>query len=273
MIELLQYPFVVRALVMVLLLSVVAGFVGTCIVIRRQVFVAGGITHAAFGGIGIAYFLGVSVTAGAMLFASLTALAIDILSRRKSLRTDSAVAIFWSLGMAVGIIFMFLTPGYTPNLMGFMFGDLLTVTRSDLYIISIIAAVAVIAAIIFYRPIMYTAFAPDFAKLCGWPVAFISSAIAVVSALAIVVAIKAVGIILVLSIFTIPPTIAGMFAAKLKRMFILSTIIAVVGSLAGFVVSFAYNLPSGAMITVALVAMFLIMKVFKYISIRQKRNV
>ncbi|MBP5418359.1 MAG: metal ABC transporter permease [Bacteroidales bacterium] len=273
MIELLQYPFVVRALIMVLLLSVVAGFVGTCIVVRRQVFVAGGITHAAFGGIGIAYYMGLSVTAGAMFFASLTALAIDILSRRKSLRTDSAVAIFWSLGMALGIIFMFLTPGYTPNLMGFMFGDLLTVTTTDIYVVASIAAVAVITSVIFYRPILYTAFAPDFAKLSGWPVSFISSAIAVVSALAIVVAIKAVGIILVLSVFTIPPTVAALFVVQLNRMFAVSTLIAIVGSLIGFTISFVYNMPSGAMITVVLVVIFIITKTIKYLSNCQKCKV
>ncbi len=254
--ELFQYEFAQNALVAMILLSIAAGVVGTYIVVRRMVFVAGGITHASFGGIGIAYFLGLSPTLGAMIFAVLTALGVEALGTKGKVRADSAIAIFWSFGMAIGLIFMFLTPGYAPNLMGFMFGDALTISRGDVLAVAILTLIVVVCALIFYRPIMYVSFAPDYAQLVGWRVRLIEGLMSVVVALAIVLSIKAVGVVMVLSLFTLPQAIANIFTKNLGQMMILSGSIAVVASIVGLALSFVTDLPIGPVVTAILTLAF-----------------
>lgn len=258
-----EYQFVVDAMLSMLFLSVVAGIVGTYIVVRRMVFVAGGITHASFGGIGIAYYLGLSPVMGAMVFAVLTALGIEVLGNKGKVREDSAIAMLWSLGMAIGVLFMFLTPGYAPNLMGFMFGDVLSVSNSDIWAVGVMAALTLVCAVIFYRPVMYIAFAPAFASLTRWRVQLISCLLAVFVAVSLVLAIKAVGIILVLSLFTIPQSIANMFVRQMWQMMIMSVVIALCGSLGGLAIAFMLDLPAGAAITVVLTVAFLLIKLLK----------
>lgn len=260
-----SYEFATNALVSMFFLSILAGIVGTYIVVRRMVFVAGGITHSAFGGIGIAYFLGLPPVGGAMAFAVLTAFGIELLNKKGKVREDSAIAMLWSLGMSVGIIFMFLTPGYAPNLMGFMFGDILAVSRADIWAVGLMAAAVTVATVIFYRPILYTSFDPDFAALTGWPVRAISVAMSIVVALSIVLSIKAVGIILVLSLFTIPQAIANLFTSNMRNMMVVSTIIAAAGSLGGLAAAFVIDLPAGATITALLAGAFIVIKSTLYI--------
>lgn len=248
----LQYEFMQNALWGVVLISVIAGFIGTVIVVRRKVFVAGGITHASFGGIGIAYYLGINPLIGAFLFAVTTALSIDILEKKSKIRPDSAIAMLWSLGMAIGLIFMFLSPGYSANLMGFMFGDILSIAVSDIIGMAIIAAVTIVLALLFYRPLLYVSFSPGFAKLSGLKVGFIQSVVSVLTALGIVVAIKAVGIVLVLSLFTIPQAISAMFTHNMKVMFFVSTIIALLAGVTGLMAAYFIDLPASAVITATL---------------------
>lgn len=255
-----QYQFAVDAVLSMFFLSIVAGIIGSYIVVRRMVFVAGGITHASFGGIGIAYYLGASPVGGAIIFSVLTALGIEALSQRGKVREDSAIAMLWSLGMAVGVLFMFMTPGYTPNLMGFMFGDVLAVSQTDVWSVGIMAIVTIIGAIIFYRPIMYIAFSPSFAQLTGWKVKTISSLMAVIVAIALVLAIKSVGIILVLSIFSIPQSIANIFTKNFAWMMVVSSLIALLSGMAGLMAAFFFDLPVGAVITALLTITFLLVR-------------
>ncbi len=258
--DLLEYGFVQNALLSMLFLSVLSGIVGTYIVVRRMVFAAGGITHASFGGIGIAYYLGLTPTVGGIVFAAMTAIGIEILSHQGHVREDSAIAMLWSLGMAMGIIFMSLSPGYAPGLLGFMMGDVLTVSTSDLWAEGIVAATILLLTTVFYRPILHVAFDAPFARLAGLPSGLIGMACAVVVAIAISLAIKSVGIILVLSVFTIPQSIAGMYTNSLSRQMIVSTAVAHVGCLGGVVMSFWLDMPAGAATTALLSLVLLIVK-------------
>lgn len=255
-----EYDFIGNAVISMFLLSIIAGIVGSYIVVRRMVFVAGGITHASFGGIGIAYYLGISPIGGAMVFAILTALGIECLDNKAKIRHDSAIAMLWSLGMAIGIIFMFLTPGYTPNLLGFMFGDVLMVSTYDIVSMTIVALFVIIGAIIFYRPIMYIAFAPSFSQIMGWRVRFINIILSIVVAISIVLAIKAVGIILVLAMFTVPQAIANLFTRRFGKMMILSVAISIVGSLVGLILAFLFDLPSGAVVATLFIVSLLVIR-------------
>ena len=263
MIELLGYEFARNALLSMVFLSVLAGVVGTYIVVRRMVFAAGGITHASFGGIGLAYYFGLNPTVGALVFAMATALGVDVLSRRGNIREDSAIAMLWSLGMAVGVIFMSLTPGYAPNLMGFMFGDVLAVGFGDVVAIGVVAVLAVALAVVFYRPLLYASFDQPFAKLVGWRVEIVSVVASVMMALSISLAIKSVGIILVLSVFTVPQTIAGLYARSMGRIMVLSSVVALVGCLGGLALSFVFDLPAGAVITALLCLSLLVVKLVR----------
>lgn len=258
-----SFAFVRYALVSVLCISVLSGVVGSYIVSRRMVFAAGGITHASFGGIGLAYFLGLNPTLGALVFAVATALCVNWVSERGDIRHDSAIAMLWSLGMAVGVIFLSLSPGYAPNLMGFMFGDLLAVSVADVVANAVMAVVVVAGAVVFYRPLLYSSFDPVYARIAHWRPSVVSAVASVFVALAISLSIKAVGIILVLSVFSIPQAIAMSFVHTLPRIMVLSGAVSLVGCLAGLVISFFFDLPSGAVITAILALALIVVKSVK----------
>ncbi|MDG5799540.1 metal ABC transporter permease [Marinilabiliaceae bacterium ANBcel2] len=259
-ISLFQYTFFQNALMASVLISILAAMIGTYIVSRKIVFISGGITHASFGGIGIAYFLGLNPFLGAALFAILTSTSIEWISNKGKVREDSAIAILWSLGMAVGIIFVFMTPGYTPNLISFLFGSILSVGKSDIIIMLIITLATAIFFLVWYRPIIYSAFDPEFSKINGIHVTFFRYTMAILVALAIVISIRAMGIILVLSLFTIPQSTAMLFTNSFNRIIPLSILWGLLGSLSGLFIANHFNIPSGAAIIFMLTIQFLIIK-------------
>lgn len=256
-IHLFEYQFFQNALLGTLLTSITAGFIGTYIVARKMVFISDGITHASFGGIGISYFLGFNPFIGALLFGIATALGIEWAQKKANIREDSAIAVLWSVGMAVGLIFVFLTPGYTPNLMSFLFGNILSITSTDLIIMSVLTIFVVSLFLVFYRPILYTAFDPEYAKASGLPVSLIRYALMVIIAITVVVSIKIAGIILVLSLFTIPQIIANLFTRNFGYIIPFSILFALIGVTGGLVASYFADLPSGATIIISLVSLWL----------------
>lgn len=263
--SLFEFSFFTNALIAGILTSILTGIVGTYIVSRKIVFISGGITHASFGGIGIAYFFGINPFFGATVFAILSALGIEWSTQKAKIREDSAIAILWSLGMAIGIIFVFLTPGYTPNLMSFLFGNILTVTSTDLVYMSILSTIVIVSIIAFYRIILYTAFDSEYAKTMGLNITLVKYIISVFIALVIVMSIRIAGIILVLSLFTIPQSIASLFTNNFKRMIYLSIAFGFIGICAGLIGSYHYNLPSGAIIIFSLVLFWLVAKAIMYL--------
>ena len=164
MMDLFQYDLVTKALLGALFAAITAGIAGTYIVSRRMVFLSGGITHASFGGIGIGYFLGINPMLGAAVFGVLSALGIEYLSGKQKIREDSAIGIFWAFGMAIGVIFIYLTPGYTPDLMGYLFGSLLTVTSGDIIVLGILSVVLVVYFSLYYRTLIYLSYDETFAR-------------------------------------------------------------------------------------------------------------
>ncbi|TRX72134.1 metal ABC transporter permease [Carboxylicivirga sp. M1479] len=264
--ELFTYSFFRNALLASLFTSIIAGIVGSYIVAKRSVFISGGITHASFGGMGIAYYMGWPPFFGAAIFALLSALGIEWSSTKAGIREDSSIAILWSLGMAIGILFVFITPGYTPNLMGFLFGDVLTVQVLDLIWLFSIATLSIVLVLIFYPVILSVAFDSQFAKVSGLPVQAIKYVIAVFVAISIVLSIKVMGIILVLSLFTIPASAANLFVKDLKKVMFGSVIISVLGSISGLLMAYFFDLPSGATIIFTLTAIYLILRIIKWIK-------
>ncbi|HYQ57279.1 MAG TPA: metal ABC transporter permease [Draconibacterium sp.] len=261
--ELYTYDFFQKAFLAAFFASISCGLIGAYIVSRRIVFISGGITHASFGGIGLAFFLGFNPLLGAVLFAVLSALGIQFFTKVAEIREDSSIAIWWSLGMALGIIFVFLTPGYTPNLMSYLFGNILTVTVSELWWMFLLNLVIVVFFAVFLRKILYIAFDEDFARAAGLPVALFNYLIIVLIALTVVLNIRVVGIILILSLLTIPQATANLYTKDFKRLLILSSLFAFVGTISGLFISYFLNIPSGAAIIFTLVVIFGILRVLK----------
>jgi len=257
MLELLQYDFFQNAFISTLLIGISCGLVGTYIVAKRMVFISGGITHASFGGLGISYFLGFSPMTGATLFAIASALGILWLSENKKIREDSLIGIFWSTGMAIGILFIYLSPGYAPNLMSYLFGNVLTITNGQI-LLSVLLW-------LFYRPLFYIAFDKEYSHTHHLPIHRIDIGISVIIALCVVLCMKLAGIILVISYLTIPQAIAGLFYKNFKQLLIASAIISSAGSLTGLFISAWLNLPSGASIVICFLFLFIIARIWKKI--------
>lgn len=258
-----EYDFLMNAVAAAILTSIVCGIVGTYIVTKRIVFISGGITHASFGGIGIGYYMGINPVLGALVFGSLSALGIEYFSRKEKIREDSMIAILWSLGMAIGIIFIFLTPGYSPNLLSYLFGNILIVSHTDIFLLLILNLVIIAVFIVFYYPILYIAFDEEYAKTRQLPVGLMKYAMSILIALTIISAIRAIGVILIISLLTIPQTTANLFSNKFRNIIFLSIIIGLIGSLGGLTISYFINIPSGATIIFVLAVIFLTARFIK----------
>lgn len=265
-IDLLSYSFFQNAIMAAILASISCGIAGTYIVARRKVFIAGGITHASFGGIGMGYYFGISPVLGGAIFGVLSALGIEILARKTEIREDSAIGIIWSLGMAMGIIFIFLTPGYAPNLMTYLFGNILTVVTSDIYSMLALTVVLILFFIVFYRIILFISFDEDYARSHKLPVQFYNYILIALVSLVIVLNIRIVGIILVISFLTIPQSTANLFTRNFKRIIIYSIGFGLLGSILGLYISFKVNLPSGATIICVFVMVYLVAWVLRKIQ-------
>lgn len=266
MMELFQYDFFTNALLAAFFVAIACGIIGTYIVARRLVFIGGGITHASFGGIGLAYFLGLNPLLGAAVFAVLSAFGINYFTIRGKIRQDSSIAIWWSLGMALGIIFVALTPGYAPNLMSFLFGSILTVTTADLIFIGMVTVLVVALFVSFFRLIVTISFDEEFAAARNLPVQLFNYLLMAITALVIVVSIRVSGVILVLSLLTLPQATANLFTKKFGFIMLLSIGIGFVGMLIGLYLSYYTNMPSGATIILVMTAFFGIGKLVSIFS-------
>lgn len=260
--DILQYGYLQNALWASLLAGVVCGLVGTYVVCRRMVFLAGGITHASFGGLGIAFYLGANPILGATLFAVLSALGIEWAGERGRIREDSAIGIIWSVGMAVGALFMSLRPGYTSgDMSSYLFGSIVTVTTGDVRALALLSLLLVVGALVWYRPIIYTAFDRDFARSQGIPTRLVSYLMSALMALAIVLSIRIMGIVLLLSLLTLPVVIVNTLTRDYRRILLAAPFVALLGNLAGLWASYQWEVPSGAAIIFTLTLVLLGVKV------------
>lgn len=255
-----QYSFVIKGLLGAVFASITAGLAGTYIVSKRMVFLSGGITHASFGGIGIGYFAGFNPLIGAAVFAILSAIGIEYLSVRQKIREDSAIGILWALGMAVGIIFIYLTPGYTPNLISYLFGSILTVTNADITALGVLSVVLILYFVIFYRSILYISFDETFARTYSSYVDIFKYITTSLIALTIVLNIRMAGIVLVISLLTIPPNIAMLFTRVYSTIVIGSIIAGFIGAVTGYVIAYFAGIPVGATVIFSLGTIWIIAK-------------
>lgn len=264
--EIFNYRFLEHAALAAVLAGIACGIVGSYIVSRRLVFMSGGITHASFGGIGIAYYFGANPLAGALIFAVCSAVGIELFSRKGQISEDAATGVLWSVGMSVGIIFVFLTPGYAPNLMSFLFGNILLVDRANLLWLCALDAGLILLFGLCYRAIVYTAFDREFAATQRLPAAAINGGMMILIAITIVLNIKTMGIVLLMSLLTMPAVIVGTLTRSYKRIMIGSCGVGCAATLAGLYVSYVSNVPSGAAAVAVLAAAYGLTKTGRWAS-------
>jgi zinc transport system permease protein len=270
MLELFHYDFFINALLASVFTAVTCGIIGTYIVSRRIVFISGGISHASFGGVGIGYYLGISPILGAAVFSVLVALGIEAFSHKSEMREDSLIGMMWSFGMAVGIIFVFLTPGYAANLMSYLFGDILTVTRLDILVMAVLALVIILVFSLLFKEILFLSFDREYAETQGVPVTAIGFLLIGLVALTIVINIRVIGIILVISMLTIPQAAANLVSKNFRHIIFYSIGFAFLSSVCGLLFSYVLNIPSGAAIIFFSIIIFGILKGITFLQTKIK---
>jgi len=246
--EAFQLEFMQNALLAGVLVSVSCGIIGSLVVVNRIVFISGGIAHAAFGGIGLAFFLGFSPFLGAGLFALGISLIVGLASFKTRHRADTVIGVLWAVGMAVGVILIDMTPGYHADLMSYLFGSILTVPGSDIRMMILLDAAILLTVTVFYKEFIAMSYDEEFAFVVGVPVRALYFALLAMTALAVVMTIHVVGLILVIALLTIPAYIAERFTRSLGQMMALASILGVCFTLTGLCLSYAYDLTSGAAI-------------------------
>ena len=248
MIDLLQFEFMRNAVYAALLCSALCGILGTLVVVRKYVILAGGVAHAAYGGVGLALYAGVSPRLGAIAFSLLLAFPMAWVMLKKAARADAIIGVLWAAGMAVGIIFADLTPGYGSDLMSYLFGSILTVTGEDLFLMSGLLGTTLLAGGIWHRQITAFSYDEEFARTRGVPVTFLHFLVVILISLAVVVIIRIVGLILVIALLTIPPSVAEKYSSSLWGMMAISCVLSAVFTVSGLALAVRWNLTAGAVI-------------------------
>lgn len=268
--DIFRYEYLMNALLAAVFAGITCGIVGTYVVARRMVFLCGGVTHASFGGLGIAVYMEANPIAGAMVFAVLSALGIEWAGDRGRIREDSAIGIIWSVGMAVGALFMSLTPGYTSgDLSSYMFGSIVTVTTRDVATLGVLTLFCIVGAVLWWRPVMYLAFDRDFAASQGIATRAASYIMAVIVALTIVLSIRVMGIVLLLSLFTIPAVTANAMTKSYAAITRWAAVLAVAGAVVGLFISYNLEVPPGASIIFTLTIALIVVKL---LTLRSKKS-
>lgn len=268
--ELLGYDFFTNALLGGLFASIACGIIGTYIVVKRLVFISGGITHASLGGLGIGFYFGINPFLSAMVFSVLSAFGIEWLSTRQDVREDSAIAAFWSFGMAIGIICIYLKAGFAPSISEYLFGNILLITHSDIVLFALLSLVLSCVFYFFHREILTTAFDRDFARTRNLPVKFIEYAMMFFIAVTIVLTIRLVGVVLLMSLFTVPQMIANLYTANFSKMIFLSILFGLIGCTTGLILSAYINVPSGAFIIFTLIILYFVCRLINSLFFRKR---
>lgn len=268
----LEYQFFINALIGVVLISAAAAVIGTYVVARRLVAVAGGITHSCFGGLGLGCYLGVSPMAVAGVFAVASALGVEWLSTRQRLREDSAIAVIWAVGMAIGVLFVFLTPGFVPELNSFLFGNILTISALDLWIFG--AYLVVLATFFLWqrRAIVACAFDVDFATVSHLPVHAINTTMIILVSVCIVLTIRLVGVMLLMSMLSLPQLTAEVFAHRFNRIMGISVVVSLLCSVGGLLLGTVVDVPCSALIVIVMAAAFFLARLSAGLRSRLQRR-
>ena len=260
--NILQYTFFQHALIGAFLASILCAMIGTYMVTRRLVIAGGGVAHASLGGVGIGAYCGFSPLLGAAGFALFSALSINVLSQRE-VREDSAIAMLWTFGMSIGIMGAYLTPGFMTELPLYLFGDILSITTTDLWLTGGLLMLTAIFFYFFLPAIITVSYDHDFAITQGLPVRTIELTMTALTALTIVACLHLVGVVLVISLLSVPQTTAALFVRTFRAMIGWSAVVAFIECTGGLLISYYFNVPSGAAIILLSVSTYFILRTIK----------
>ncbi len=264
MLEVFRLEFMQNALAAGLLASIACGIIGTYVVVKRIVFISGGISHTAYGGVGLGYLLGISPLLGATGFALLASVIIGIAGLRLKTSSDTIIGMIWAVGMAFGILFVSMAPGATPELMTYLFGNVLMVPKSDVYLMVILVMVIVVVVVSLYKEFFAVSFDEEYAAVLGLPVGSLYLIMLALVAMTVIILMRVVGIIMVIALLTIPPATARLFVNRMVPMMVVSVIIGVVTTISGLISSYALNemlgkpVPSGPIIILLTALVFIL---------------
>lgn len=261
--SILTYNFMQNALMAAVVASFICGIIGTIIVEKQLVSMSGGIAHASFGGIGLGYLLDFEPIIGGLLVATGASLAVGQIQRRTKTKADTVISMFWSAGMALGILFIALTPGYPPDMTSYLFGDILTVNDTYLYIMFALALLMGVVVYLFFNYFKLYLFDEEYAKILGINVLMLEKVLYVMIALSIVVLIKVVGIILALALLTIPTATAKLYLRDLRSIMGMATLFSILYSISGLTISYFLDIPSGASIILVSILVYGILALVK----------
>lgn len=252
-----KYTFMQNAFMAAVLTSVICGIIGTIIVEKKMVMMSGGIAHASFGGIGLGYYIGIEPMLGGLLFALLSAFGLITIKEKVGTKADTLVAIFWSVGMALGILFISLTPGYPPDMTSYLFGDILTVLRKDLLMTGFLTVIIICIISGYFTSWQAYLFDEEFLAVRGLPVKFMEHVLYILVSISIIVVVKVVGIVLIIALLTIPTSISKSYTNSLKGQMLLAIGIGIFICVTGLIISYYVEVASGA--TIILLGSFLYM--------------
>lgn len=267
-----EYQFMQNAFIASILASIVCGIIGVIVVEKKLVMMSGGIAHTAYGGVGLGYLLGFEPIIGAFLFSVSAALGIGAIKRRGGVQSDVIIGLFWSLGMALGIVFIALMPGYPPDLNSYLFGNILSVTKADLYLMIILSFLVVFIVIALFHDWKAYLFDEEFASIIGIKTVFLEYLLLVLVAMTVVVLIRVAGIILVLALLTAPSAMASIFSKRLKSRMIFAVIFGVFFCISGLWISYKLNIASGACIVILSVVCYFFTYAIRIVHIKMKRK-
>jgi len=243
-----------------ILISIAVGIVGSLIVINKNSFIAGSIAHGSFGGIGIAFYFGIPILLSTSIFASILAIILSFITLKMPHRSDAVIGAIWAIGMSIGIIFSEMTPGYNSGLISYLFGSILTIANEDINMMIGVDSLLIIFILFLYNQILLISYDKEFSKVQGLNVTLLHTIFLILTALTIVMSVRAIGLILIIALFTIPPFIAEKFTKSLKSMMFLSAILSAIFMISGIIISFYYDISATAtIILLASVSFFAVM--------------
>ncbi len=257
MLEVLSYQFFRNALIVAVLASIAAGIIGTYIVVKRMSLISGSIAHAAFGGLGISYFLNANPYFGGVIFSLISAVSIALFRKNVRERLDTLLSFLWATGMAIGLVFIFLTPGYATDLFTYLFGNILLVSRSDIFMILLLDIIIIMIVYLMYNSFLVTIFDEEYAQTRNMPVTLVNMILFCLIALTIIATIRVVGIVLMIAILTIPAATAQLFHKTVKNIMITSSMITLFASVSGLFASYYLNFATGPIIVLILSMVYL----------------
>jgi zinc transport system permease protein len=252
MAELLSYSFMRNALMAGVLVSLTCGIIGTLVVLKRMVFISGGVAHTAYGGVGLAFYLGVNPILGAVAFSLVASFLMGYVQRQTRQRQDTLIGVMWAIGMAIGIIFADMTPGYKADLMSYLFGSILAVTHTDLWMMLGVNLLVLGFVILFYKELQAVAFDESFARVRNLPVDLLYIALVAMIGLAVVMLMRVVGLIMIIALLTVPAAIGSLFLNHMKHIMWMAMVLSLIFTTGGLLLSYFFNLTSGA--TIILIA-------------------